>query len=280
MGALQTSPGDRAAAPAPLMVRVRDLLRAEWRHVPKGYVTFSALALLWLLASGTGAVSENVLPSPWSVAAAFADLMRKGILPEYVAASLAHLFVAVLVGIVVAVPLGIAIGINRYAAKFFYPLLNFFQSLSGIAWIPLYLLWFGFNEKTIIAAVNYTVIFPVAFNTLVGVRTVRPIYSQAVLTLGGNRLHILRDVILPGALGNIVTGMRLGVAYGWRALIGAEIIIGANGLGYMIFSAQTFNLTANIVLGMLIIGVLWLFMDKFILRPIEQMTTERWGGSR
>ena len=220
---------------------------------------------------------DYFLPSPLVVVAAFGDLMRKGILPVYVADSLLHLFVAAFIGILVAVPMGILIGLNRYAAGFFYPLFNFFQSLSGIAWIPLMIVWFGFNEKTIIAAINYTVVFPVVFNTLVGVRTVPQTYRDAVLTLGGGRLTVIRDVMLPGALPNIVTGVRLGIAYGWRAMIGAEMLIAANGLGYLIFSAQTFHMTSRIMLGMIIIGLLWLFLDQFVLRPIEAVTIERWG---
>jgi NitT/TauT family transport system permease protein/taurine transport system permease protein len=181
------------------------------------------------------------------------------------------------VGIVLGVPIGLLLGFSRRLSAFFQPILKFFQGLSGIAWLPIIIVWFGFTENTITAAVNYTILFPVIFNTMIGVRTVPRIYSSAVRTLGGSQWTIVRDVLVPGALPNIVTGIRLGIAYGWRALIAAEMLIGANGLGYMIFSAQRQGETQHIIGGMLIIGALWLLLDQLFLRPFEQATVQRWG---
>jgi taurine transport system permease protein len=245
-----------------------------WRTV-RFFGSFAVLVVVWLLAAQL--VDPVYVPSPVATLEALADLMYKGILPTYVVDSLRHLAVASTIGICIGVPLGLMIGINRSAASFFYPLLNFFQSLSGIAWLPMIIIWFGFSETAIIAAINYTVIFPVTFNTLVGVRTVPAIFSNAVRTLGGDRWRIVRDVLVPGALPNIVTGVRLGIAYGWRALIAAEIVVGANGLGFMIFDAQAFGITSRILLGMIVIGSLWLVVDQLLLRPVEEATIQRWG---
>jgi NitT/TauT family transport system permease protein/taurine transport system permease protein len=191
--------------------------------------------------------------------------------------SLRRLVLAAVLGVAVGVPLGLVIGLSRRVAELAYPLLNFFQSVSGIAWLPLILVWFGFGERTILVAVNYTVLFPVIFNALLGVRSVPRIYVHALRTLGASRWRIVRDVLLPGALPNIATGIRLGLAFGWRALIAAEMLVGANGLGFMIFNAQAFHLTARIMLGMGIIGLLWLIVDYFFLRPLEEATIARWG---
>lgn len=231
----------------------------------------------WGLASATLPVPDYFLPSPAAVLASGADLIRKGILPVYVAESLRRILLAAVTGFVIGVPIGLVLGMSPRVADFFYPLLNFFQSVSGIAWLPLMLVWFGFGERTILAAVNYTVLFPVIFNTMLGVRSVPRIYVSALRTLGASRWRIARDVVAPGALPSIATGMRLGLAYGWRALIAAEMLVGANGLGFMIFTAQNFHLTARIMLGMAIIGALWLLLDYFVLRPIEQATIARWG---
>jgi NitT/TauT family transport system permease protein/taurine transport system permease protein len=232
---------------------------------------------LWSLAAQTLPVPEYFLPPPEAVLLAFAELVGKGILATYVGESLRRIVLAALVGLAVGVPLGLILGISRRVAEFVYPLLNFFQSISGIAWLPLILVWFGFGERTILVAVNYTVLFPVVFNALLGVRSVPRIYVNALRTLGASRWRIVRDVLLPGALPNIATGIRLGLAYGWRALIAAEMLVGANGLGFMIFSAQAFHLTARIMLGMGMIGILWLVVDYFFLRPLEEATIARWG---
>ena len=112
---------------------------------------------------------------------------------------------------------------------------------------------------------------------MLGVRTVPRLYRYAVLTLGGNWRQVVFQVLLPGAIPYIVGGVRLGIAYGWRALIAAEIVVGTGGLGYLIFKAETFHLTARIIAGMIVIGVLWYATDYFFLRPLEEATIERWG---
>lgn len=231
----------------------------------------------WSLAAATLPIPSYMLPPPTAVVSAFTELTVKGILPFYVAESLRRILVAAGVAAVVAVPLGLVLGMRRRVAEFVYPILNFFQAVSGIAWLPLMLVWFGFGERTIVIAVNYTVIFPVLFNALLGVRSVPRIYVNGLRTLGASRTRIVVDVLVPGALPSIATGFRLGLAYGWRALIAAEMLVGAHGVGFMIFSAQNFHLTARIMLGMAIIGVLWLVLDYFVLRPIEQATIARWG---
>jgi NitT/TauT family transport system permease protein/taurine transport system permease protein len=231
----------------------------------------------WSLAAATLPVPAYMLPPPTAVLDACRDLIVKGILPTYVMESLRRMVTAAAIAFAIGVPVGLALGMSRRLAEFTYPILNFFQSVSGIAWLPLMLVWFGFGERTIIVAVNYTVVFPVALNALLGVRSVPRIYVNGLRTLGASRWRIARDVILPGALPSIATGMRLGLAYGWRALIAAEMLVGAHGLGFMIFSAQNFHLTARIMLGMAVIGALWLVLDYFVLRPLEQATIERWG---
>jgi len=243
--------------------------------------TWTALVALglgaWSVAAAALPVPSYYLPPPTAVVAAFTELTLKGILPVFVGESLRRIVMAALVAAAVGVPLGLLLGMSRRIADFMYPILNFFQSVSGIAWLPLMLVWFGFGERTIIVAVNYTVLFPVIFNALLGVRSVPRIYVHALRTLGASRWRIVTDVLVPGALPNIATGLRLGLAYGWRALIAAEMLVGANGLGFMIFSAQNFHLTARIMLGMALIGALWVLLDYFILRPLEEATIARWG---
>ncbi len=249
----------------------------RWGIAVTWIVLLAGSLAVWSLAAATLPVPDYVLPLPTSLLTAFAELMVKGILPIYVGESLRRILLAALLGLAVGVPLGLILGISRRVVEFTYPVLNFFQSVSGIAWLPLILVWFGFGERTILVAVNYTVLFPVIFNTLLGVRSVPRLYINALRTLGASRWRIVRDVLVPGALPNIATGMRLGLAYGWRALIAAEMLVGANGLGFMIFNAQAFHLTARIMLGMGIIGVLWLVVDYCLLRPLEEATIARWG---
>jgi taurine transport system permease protein len=249
----------------------------RWEIATTWVVVLGGVVAAWAVVSATTTLPAYFLPSPLEVLNAGAELVTKGILPLYVGESLRRILLAAGLAMVVGVPAGLLFGLSRRLADVMYPLLNFFQSVSGIAWLPLMLVWFGLGERTILIAVNYTVLFPVIFNAMLGVRSVPRIYVNAMRTMGGSRWRILRDVMLPGALPSIATGLRLGLAYGWRALIAAEMLVGANGLGFMIFNAQNFHLTSRIVLGMTIIGLLWLALDYFVLRPVEEATIARWG---
>jgi NitT/TauT family transport system permease protein/taurine transport system permease protein len=122
-----------------------------------------------------------------------------------------------------------------------------------------------------------TVFFLVFFNTLVGVRTVPRIFVDAVRTLGGSRAHVILAVLIPGAMPSIVTGIRMSIGFGWRALIAAEMIATTTGLGFLIFNAQHFHQTDAILVGIITIGILWLITDRLVLQPFERWTIERWG---
>ena len=249
----------------------------HWEVTSTWVVILATGIAAWSLAAATLPVPDYFLPPPTAVLSAFLELIAKGMLPTYISESLRRIFLAALLGLFVGVPIGLTLGISPRIADFMYPVLNFFQSVSGIAWLPLMLVWFGFGERTVLIAVNYTVLFPVIFNALLGIRSVPQIYVNALRTLGASRWRIVRDVLVPGALPNIAIGVRLELAYGWRALIAAEMLVGANGLGFMIFNAQPFHLTARIMLGMGIIGTLWVILDYFLLRPLEETTIARWG---
>ncbi len=238
---------------------------------------FAALVIVWWAIKLAFGLSTTVLPSPAETLMSARPLAEMGILTDYVSASLQRMALASVVGIMIAVPAGLLLGSNRLLSIAFEPVLKFFQALSGIAWLPMVLVWFGFTEKTIQAVILYTVFFPVAFTTMVGVRTIPVSLANALRVLGAGRLRLIRDVWLPGALPSIVVGVRLGIAYGWRALIAGEMVVGAGGVGYLLFQSRSFHQTPRIILGMVVIGLLWLFIDAAFLRPLERHTVERWG---
>jgi taurine transport system permease protein len=251
---------------------MRAATAAAWALAP-----FVAFTLAWAAFVSVTRLPEDVLPSPFAVGRAFGDSIAKGILPVYTGETIRRILLAAVTGVVIGIVAGFVMGLNDWIANLLNPPLRFFQSLSGIAWLPLFMVWFGFSDKTIVVAVWYTLVFPVAFNTMLGVRTVPRLYRYAVLTLGGSWRQIVFQVLLPGAIPYIVGGVRLGIAFGWRALIAAEIVVGTGGLGYLIFKAETFHLTSRIIAGMIVIGTLWYLTDYFLLRPLEEATIERWG---
>jgi taurine transport system permease protein len=180
--------------------------------------------------------------------------------------------------VIVAVPLGILMGVSRGVSAFVTPLMRFFSVLAGIAWIPIATLWFGYGFGAITFVIFNAVFFVVAYNTLLGVSTIPMPLRHAAASLGaGTRFAMLTEVLLPGALPNIVTGIRTGLGFAWRGLIAAEMIATDVGLGYMLFVARDFYQTEVIVLGMIVIGTIWLLIDRLLLVPLERATIERWG---
>jgi taurine transport system permease protein len=249
-------------------------------RLARRYGIFLVVILIWevvsryLAATGT---PDFVLPPPLTVAGELVASVQRGIIPSYLQSSMIHLFLAVTVGVCVGVVLGLLIGLNRWAARLFYPLLNFFQAIGGIALAPLLIIWFGFSTISLIVVVNYTVVFPIAFNTLNGVRTVPRIYVNAARTMGASPLQIALGVLLPGALPNVILGLRLAIAFGWRALIAVEMLFALDGLGFMIFDARQFLNTPQIIAGMVVLGIIWFLIDRLVITPLEDLTIGRWG---
>jgi taurine transport system permease protein len=245
---------------------------AAWFVVP-----LIVLAAFWEATVRAFDVDPRVFPGIGPVGRAAAESIADGTLVAHIGASLGRIALGTLIGIVVAVPLGIAMGTNRAVSAFFTPLLRFFSVLAGIAWIPIATLWFGYGFGAITFVIFNAVFFVVAYNTLLGVSGIPIALRNAAASLGAGRWATFREILLPGALPNIVTGIRTGLGFAWRGLIAAEMIATNVGLGYMLFVARDFYRTEVIVLGMIVIGILWLLIDRLLLAPLERATIERWG---
>ena len=238
---------------------------------------FALLVLIWWAVKQSGDFPENVLVSPLAVWRAFVYLVTHGVMAEYASTSLTMIGIAASLSMLIGIPVGFAVGVNRYAAHALEGFLRFLQGISGIAWLPLAIIWFGFTHTTTLVIVMYTLIVPIVFNTMIGVRAIPENYVMALRSLGAGRLRLVTDVYLPGALPSIVVGVRLGMGYGWRALIAAEMLVRKGGLGDLIFGARTFAQVDRIIVGMIMIGLLYIIVDRLIVQPIENLTIARWG---
>ena len=194
--------------------------------------------------------------------------------------SLVRLIVAFSIAMVLGTLLGILNGTVPMVRRAIGPLALGLQTLPSICWLPLAIIWFGFTDTTKLTVVVYTLVVPVMFNTVVGVRAIPENYVLALQSLGASRLRIAWDVYLPGALPSIVVGLRLGMGYGWRALIAAEMLVRRGGLGDLIFGARTFSQIDRIMVGMIVIGTLYVIVDRLLVQPVENLTLARWGVLR
>jgi len=275
-----------SATAAPTGVRPRPgselsalALAGLWRMVRwlKILVPFAVLVAVWWAIKASGDFPDNILVSPLQAWRTFVHLVSHGVMAEYASTSLTMIGISALISTSIGVPIGFAVGVNRYAAHSLEGFLRFLQGISGIAWLPLAIIWFGFSHTTTLVIVIYTLIVPIVFNTMIGVRAIPENYVLALRSLGAGRMRLVTDVYLPGALPSIVVGLRLGMGYGWRALIAAEMLVRKGGLGDLIFGARTFGQIDRIIVGMITIGCLYIVVDRLLVQPIENVTIARWG---
>ncbi len=245
--------------------------------VGRSALSFAVLFIVWWFLTAFNVVPRAYLPSPVLVGEAFAQGLADGSLLENLWISILRLLTTFVVASALGVAVGVAMGLAPNLGRFFRPILSFFNSLSGITWLPLAIAWFGIGERTIAFVIFNSVFFIVAFNTLTGVQTVPKVFEQTMLTLGSGRLRLIADVLIPGALPNIITGLRLAMGFGWRALIAVEMVAGAIGMGYMIFNASYVFRQDIIMMGILVVGAVALAIDQLLFAPLERGTIERWG---
>jgi NitT/TauT family transport system permease protein/taurine transport system permease protein len=269
---------DAATTRARELANVRRYRRGNWRRRAwRTFVAFTVLVIVWELSARASGASSFFYPRPTDVARAFDDLIRKGILFPYLSASMWRWAVGTFAGLIGAIIAVLVMTTSRVARQAFMPVVSFFHAIADLAWLPLFVLWFGFSFQTIVFTISYVVFFPVLYNALIGMRAVPMAAVNAVRTLGASRTQVMRHVMLPGALPSMLTGLRVGAGYAFRALIGAEMIAAKSGIGFMIFEAREYQITERVVAGMIVMGVLWLFIEYGYLRPVEQATIERWG---
>lgn len=253
---------------------------ARWLSRVRAVLPFILIIGLWWGIHAVFDPAPTRLVPPSAVVDAFFETIREGILPVYIARSLTSLAIGAGIAIIVGIPLGWLLGLHADVAKAVEPLLRYLTAISGIAWIPLFLVVFGFTTRTVWAVIIYTMLFPIVFNTMIGVRTVPTVLRDAARSMGASWPRLIRDVYVPGSFPGVMTGIRLSIGFGWRALIAGEFLAGIPGLGFMIFDGRTQSRIDIVMLGMILLGALWLLMDRLILRPIEEHTATKWGMIR
>lgn len=238
---------------------------------------FAVVAVGWAAISGLNLFPSAFFVGPVTVWETTLGLIERGILPAYIMDSLVRLAVGAFFGLVIGILLGFLVGLNRYARRFTWPVLLFFQAIGDIAWLPILIIWFGFSLTSVTIVIVYTVTFPLIISIVAGIDAIPENLVRASGSLGASRWQRIVWVVIPAALPGISSGIRTGLGYGWRALIAAEIIIGTSGVGFMMFDARRQGDVSQVFVGMVVLGILWYLTDALILAPFEKETVERWG---
>ena len=239
------------------------------------------MLVLWeVLTDVTHSISTKFLSSPVGIAEEFVTLLQTGYVgtPLWVnfAASLGRTFTGFVLSAVVAIPIGLWMGLNPYVRAILAPLFNLMRPVPAIALIPLMVLWFGIGETSKILVIFLASFLYVVLNTSAGVATVPEGLIRAALNLGASRTQLFRHVIFPAALPSIMTGLKTGLAVSWAVVVAAELIAAQRGLGYMIEDAATFYRIKDVYVGVILIGVIGLLMNA-TLEAIERRALH-WAG--
>jgi taurine transport system permease protein len=249
--------------------------RIIWRLLPlvPAVIVLVAWSVYWAIAQPP----PSVMPSVAAVIRTFGELVMGDRLGNDIIASMARLLSGVAFGVVTGMTAGFIAGLNKPVAEFVNPLVVFFNAISGIVWLPLVIGWLGIGSPLAIFLIWNTVFFIVYQNTVLGVQLVPEVLEHGIRTLGANRWETVWSVTLPGALPYILSGIRSGLGFGWRALIAAELVGATTGLGQLIFSGSEYHRADIIICGCLIIGAIATAMDRCLLLPLERRTVQRWG---
>lgn len=241
---------------------------------------FLCVVGLWELMWFLGVVSARLAPPPHTLILKLYRLTTpEPILLEILYNSFYRLILGYALGVLVGISLGILMGISKVLDGFFSPILSLFISVPTLAWVPLLLVTLGPREETVVIAIFLGSFFPIVYSTMNGIRSVRKDYVWASRIMGADKATVFFEVLLPGSLVSIITGLRLAIGYSWRALVGAEMIAAgvSFGVGQMIYAARAFNDAEAMFAGLVIIAVGGLVLDRLIMDPVERRTVEKWG---
>ena len=238
------------------------------------------LIFAWWLVTQVGWIKPLFLPSPLAVIEAFVDVMRNGFTGSsfwwHTWISTARVFGAFLLACVIGVPLGIAMGMSPSARGIFDPPIEFYRPIPPLAYLPLMIIWFGIDETSKVLLIFLSVFAPVALGARAGVKSAAIEQIHAAYSFGATRWQVIRKVILPSAMPEIITAMRIGIGFGWTTLVAAEMVASTSGLGYMVLSASKFLQTATVIMGIVVIAAIAYAFDH-LMRLVERRVVP-WKG--
>jgi NitT/TauT family transport system permease protein len=238
-------------------------------------VTGGLFLLFWDL--GVRISRSDLFPKPHEVARGIVELAQKGLLVKYIVASLFRVTWGFTLAVLVGVPLGLVLGWFRPAYLALNPMIQVLRPISPIAWIPVAILWFGVDDTAPIFLIFLASVFPITVSAMAAVMNMQQVYLRAAQNFGLRGLPLFRRVILPAALPQIITGIRIALGVAWLVVVAAEMIAVNSGLGYLIIDARNAGKRYDLVVaGMVMIGLIGLGLDVLV-RQLEKFDEVLWG---
>lgn len=233
------------------------------------------LLLLWQYATASGAASQAVLPSIRKVVETALKLIENGKLVGHLSISFQRVIKGFLLGSSVGIVIGVVMGYSKFFNRFLGSLVGILRPIPMIAWIPLLILWLGIGEETKVTLIALGTFWSVLLNTIHGIQSVDSKLLEVAKVLNKPTASIIFQVVLPSAIPSIITGLRLGFGIAWSCVVAAEMIAASQGMGYMITYARETSKPAEVMVGVLVIGLIGLLIDKVLLTIQKKIV--RWN---
>src|SRR5262245_15007513 len=252
----------------------------EGRTTLISVVTMVVLFALWWLASHFRWLPPLFLPTPEIV---FTRLYESAMgqltdapLATHFGWSMFRVFAAFIAACVTAIPIGIAMGVSRIARGIFDPPIEFYRPLPPLAYLPLIVIWFGIDEMSKVLLIYLACFAPLAMSARAGVRSVSQEQIHAAYSMGASKWQVILHVIIPAAMPEILTAMRIAIGFGWTTRVPAESVAATHGRGQMVLNASNFLRTDIVIMGIVVIGAIAYLFD-LLMRYVEHLVVP-WKG--
>jgi NitT/TauT family transport system permease protein len=248
------------------------------RSVVRGMLALLVAAAAYETIARSGIFPKALLPLLETVAGRLFDMLADGSMLWHASYTLARMLTGFALAVVVGLPLGILMGRVRAVEGFFLPLVSALMPIPSLAWVPVFILWFGLGNTVAVLVVCYAAMFPMVLNAWSGVRSVNQLWLRAAGAMGADETALFWKVMLPGAAPFIIGGLRQAFQRSWIAVVGAEMIASSDwGLGWVIYDAKEF-LNADVMLASLaVIGAIGFVFERLVFGSLERATVLRWG---
>jgi NitT/TauT family transport system permease protein len=243
------------------------------------FVAPAALVVAWGLVSWAHLFPPSLFPRPWDVARGVWLEAASGRLLNDIIASLFRVSAGFLLAAALGIPCGLLLGHSARGRQAFLPIVNFFRSLSPLAWIPFAILWLGIGDAPAIFLIFMAAFFPIVLSTTAAVAGIPSVFFRVARDLGMAGPRLLTGVTLPAIAPQVITTLRVVAGLSWLVVVAAEMIAGRDGLGFAVWDARNGLRIDLLAAEMLIIGVIGVALDR-VLVQLTRIPSVRWGYER
>ena len=251
------------------------------RTILRGTITILVAAALYETIARSGMFPRALMPTLPKVGSRLVDLLADGTMLYHAFYTLYRMLAGFALAVAIGLPLGILMGRYRAVENFFLPLTSALMPIPSLAWVPVFMLWFGIGNTVSVLIVVYAATFPMVLSAWSGMRAVNRLWLRAAGAMGADENALFWKVILPGASPFIITGLRQAFLRAWIAVVGAEMIAASDwGLGWVIYDSREFLNVDVMLASVAVIGVIGFAFERLVFGSLERATVQRWGMVR